>query len=93
MTWATVIDVAMRLKGRPETIRQIIDEAKQVFECEIEYDEPMDTFFLYNLSWTSHVSKERIDKFIRKYKRNIAEFKGDLYFLTAPHAKWNIENN
>ncbi|RKX36902.1 MAG: hypothetical protein DRP20_05460 [Thermotogae bacterium] len=94
MTWATVVDAAFKIKVKePAVVEKILEEAEEVFECKIEYDESMDTFFLYNMSWMSHVTKERIDRFIKKYRELIEEFDADLYMLTAPHASWKIKNN
>jgi len=93
LSWATLIEGAFRLKTDNKKIQnRILKDAEQLFECKVKYDKLLDTYFVDDLSWASHRSKEKIDKFIKKYRKYLAEFSMDLYFLTAPDESWNISN-
>jgi hypothetical protein len=88
MSGDTLVYGSFAFKNNVTTERQakIVAEANGVFEDEFEYRNG--DYHISSINWSSYVTKEKVDKFFKKFGKFFIEYGIDLYYLTEPDERW-----
>ena len=90
MSWETLVVGHLKFKDniRDDVKEKILKEAKDVFECEIKWDEEWKEYNFQDVNWVSHVDDEKITAFFKQYEKFFNDYSASLYYLTEPYYNW-----
>lgn len=71
--------------------KTIIKKLESVIECHVEYLETLHAYVCEDVNWSSHVSEDKIEEFVKKYAEYLRYFSYSLYYLSGPHYSGEYE--